>query len=157
MLGEPHYAASKCNRLSLLSSPRDAKLPLHVLSPNTCRSGGTPHLRYSLEDQRSPESACNESPSPECKKKKRASLLSSYTRAHPARINHFVRHSDVEVKKEKKATVHSIAGQKLAMQKLDGWKVSFFFNNYFHALSYSWLITSDDIPFFLPVPSECIV
>ncbi|XP_018012092.1 mucin-5AC isoform X2 [Hyalella azteca] len=56
-------------------------------------------------------------------KRKHMSLLNSYVRTHLPRINHFVRYSDVEVKKEKKSSVNHLAGQKLAMQRLEGWKV----------------------------------
>ncbi|KAF2362486.1 Histone deacetylase complex subunit SAP130 C-terminal domain [Trinorchestia longiramus] len=61
--------------------------------------------------------------SPYRNKRKHMSLLNSYSRTHLPRINHFIRYSDVEVKKEKKSTVNNLAGQKMAMKKLEGWKV----------------------------------
>lgn len=52
------------------------------------------------------------------------SLLSSFRQTWKPRHNHFVRHTDVKPKDEKRMTVNEIANQKLAMQRVNGWKVS---------------------------------
>lgn len=51
------------------------------------------------------------------------SLLSSFRQTWKPRHNHFVRHTDVKPKDEKRMTVNEIANQKLAMQRVNGWKV----------------------------------
>ncbi|XP_050711465.1 histone deacetylase complex subunit SAP130-A-like isoform X2 [Eriocheir sinensis] len=51
------------------------------------------------------------------------SLLSSFRQTWKPRHNHFVRHTDVKPKDEKRMTVNEIANQKLAMQRVNGWKI----------------------------------
>ncbi|CAL4085342.1 unnamed protein product [Meganyctiphanes norvegica] len=51
------------------------------------------------------------------------SLINSVRQNWKPRHNHFARHSDVRPKDEKKQTVNEIANQKLALQRVNGWKV----------------------------------
>lgn len=51
------------------------------------------------------------------------SLINSVRQNWKPRHNHFARHSDVRPKDEKKPTVNEIANQKLALQRVNGWKV----------------------------------
>ena len=62
------------------------------------------------------------SPSPPVLRKPQMSL--SYRQAWRGRHNHFNSHSDVRPKEHKRRTVNEIANQKLALQKVNGWKVS---------------------------------
>ena len=50
-------------------------------------------------------------------------LMNSYRQTWKARHNHFTRHSDVRPKEEKKHTVNEMANQKMALQRVNGWKV----------------------------------
>lgn len=52
------------------------------------------------------------------------SLLSSFRQTWKPRHNHFVRHTDVKPKDERRLTVNEIANQKMALQRVNGWKVS---------------------------------
>lgn len=52
------------------------------------------------------------------------SLLSSCRQSWKPRHNHFVRHTDVKPKDEKRMTVNEIANQKMVLQRVNGWKVS---------------------------------
>ncbi|XP_071539358.1 uncharacterized protein Sap130 isoform X2 [Panulirus ornatus] len=51
------------------------------------------------------------------------SLLSSFRQTWKPRHNHFVRHTDVKPKDEKRLTVNEIANQKMALQRVNGWKI----------------------------------
>nr|XP_045619332.1 histone deacetylase complex subunit SAP130-A-like isoform X1 [Procambarus clarkii] len=51
------------------------------------------------------------------------SLLSSFRQTWKPRHNHFVRHTDVKPKDEKRMTVNEIANQKMALQRVNGWKI----------------------------------
>ncbi|KAH7962402.1 hypothetical protein HPB52_015937 [Rhipicephalus sanguineus] len=51
------------------------------------------------------------------------SLLTSYSHNWKTRQNHFIRHSDVKPKDDKKQTVNDLANQKGVLQKANGWKV----------------------------------
>lgn len=51
------------------------------------------------------------------------SLLNSFRQTWKPRHNHFVRHTDVKPKDEKRLTVNEIANQKMALQRVNGWKV----------------------------------
>ncbi|XP_027211196.2 histone deacetylase complex subunit SAP130-A isoform X2 [Penaeus vannamei] len=51
------------------------------------------------------------------------SLLSSFRQTWKPRHNHFVRHTDVKPKDERRLTVNEIANQKMALQRVNGWKV----------------------------------
>ncbi|XP_077515422.1 sin3A-associated protein 130 isoform X18 [Amblyomma americanum] len=51
------------------------------------------------------------------------SLLTSYSHSWKTRHNHFIRHSDVKPKDDKKPTVNDLANQKGVLQKANGWKV----------------------------------
>lgn len=51
------------------------------------------------------------------------SLLTSYSHSWKTRQNHFVRHTDVKPKDDKKQTVNDLANQKGVLQKANGWKV----------------------------------
>ncbi|KAK4324838.1 hypothetical protein Pmani_004553 [Petrolisthes manimaculis] len=51
------------------------------------------------------------------------SLLSSCRQSWKPRHNHFVRHTDVKPKDEKRMTVNEIANQKMALQRVNGWKI----------------------------------
>lgn len=48
-----------------------------------------------------------------------------------ARLNHFVHHSDVRSRDDKRPTVNELANQKCAAQRAHGWKVCFIFLIYF--------------------------
>ncbi|XP_064093286.1 histone deacetylase complex subunit SAP130-A-like isoform X2 [Macrobrachium nipponense] len=51
------------------------------------------------------------------------SLLNSFRQTWKPRHNHFIRHTDVKPKDEKRMTVNEIANQKMALQRVNGWKV----------------------------------
>ncbi|XP_037562707.2 histone deacetylase complex subunit SAP130-like [Dermacentor silvarum] len=51
------------------------------------------------------------------------SLLTSYSHNWKTRQNHFIRHTDVKPKDDKKQTVNDLANQKGVLQKANGWKV----------------------------------
>ncbi|XP_042230616.1 mucin-12-like isoform X2 [Homarus americanus] len=51
------------------------------------------------------------------------SLLSSFRQTWKPRHNHFIRHTDVKPKDEKRMTVNEIANQKMALQRVNGWKI----------------------------------
>ncbi|XP_053646561.1 histone deacetylase complex subunit SAP130-A isoform X2 [Cherax quadricarinatus] len=51
------------------------------------------------------------------------SLLSTFRQTWKPRHNHFVRHTDVKPKDEKRMTVNEIANQKMALQRVNGWKI----------------------------------
>lgn len=51
------------------------------------------------------------------------SLLTSYSHSWKTRHNHFIRHTDVKPKDDKKQTVNDLANQKGVLQKANGWKV----------------------------------
>ncbi|KAK7075406.1 hypothetical protein SK128_011501, partial [Halocaridina rubra] len=51
------------------------------------------------------------------------SLLNSFRQTWKPRHNHFVRHTDVKPKDERRMTVNEIANQKMALQRVNGWKV----------------------------------
>lgn len=60
------------------------------------------------------------------------SLLSSFRQTWKPRHNHFVRHTDVKPKDERRLTVNEIANQKMALQRVNGWKVSGVGGNSWH-------------------------
>jgi len=51
------------------------------------------------------------------------SLLNSYRHTWKSRHNHFLRHSDVRAKDERRPTVNELANQKYVSQKVNGWKL----------------------------------
>merc|ERR1719187_1936174 len=51
------------------------------------------------------------------------SLLNSYRHTWKSRHNHFLRHSDVRAKDERRPTVNELANQKYVSQKINGWKI----------------------------------
>ncbi|XP_076069016.1 sin3A-associated protein 130 isoform X5 [Oratosquilla oratoria] len=51
------------------------------------------------------------------------SLLTSYRQSWKPRHNHFTRHTEVRPKEERRLTVNEIANQRMAMQRVNGWKV----------------------------------
>jgi len=50
-------------------------------------------------------------------------LINSYRHTWKSRHNHFLRHSDVKVKEDRRPTVNELANQRQVLQKIDGWKV----------------------------------
>ena len=55
--------------------------------------------------------------------KPQMSLLHQLRHSWKPRHNHFVRHTDVRPKDERRLTVNEIANQKQALQRVQGWKV----------------------------------
>lgn len=53
----------------------------------------------------------------------RISLLNSYRHTWRSRHNHFLRHSDVKVKEDRRPTVNELANQRQVLQKINGWKM----------------------------------
>lgn len=56
-------------------------------------------------------------------KRPNISLLSSYRYSWKSRNNHFLRHSDVRPKDERRPSVNELASQRHIYQRLNGWKV----------------------------------
>lgn len=56
-------------------------------------------------------------------KRPNISLLSSYRYSWKSRNNHFLRHSDVKPKDERRPSVNELASQRHIYQRLNGWKV----------------------------------
>ena len=61
--------------------------------------------------------------SPPVDNKPRISLLNSYRHTWRSRHNHFLRHSDVRVKEDRRPTVNELANQRQVLQKINGWKI----------------------------------
>ena len=65
-------------------------------------------------------------------------LLSLFRPSWKSRHNHFVRHSDVKPKDERRPTVNELSNQKYVLQKVNGWKVSDVFVLFFTTGCCEW-------------------
>jgi len=89
--------------------------------------GGAPKRKLSMNNNdsmmmRAANKMAAEFPPPRIEKP-RLSLINSYRHTWKSRHNHFLRHSDVKVKEDRRPTVNELANQRLVLQKIDGWKV----------------------------------
>ncbi|KAH6938995.1 hypothetical protein HPB50_015547 [Hyalomma asiaticum] len=92
------------------------------LLPEASKSSSLPVVSIKQE----PPDTCETPPDMKCVtfcKRPSMSLLTSYSHNWKTRQNHFIRHSDVKPKDDKKQTVNDLANQKGVLQKANGWKV----------------------------------